>query len=121
MSVVALPAPVAATTVAAILIRLAHGQDDDEIAVRRVLERATQEIQASRVDLLSADAGPVTSLLTVGSGLATRLGSRVLDAGIVIGPEAHGGGHEIGVPVRLGTRLLAAVVARWPPDRTPRP
>jgi transcriptional regulator with GAF, ATPase, and Fis domain len=31
------------------------------------------------------------------------------------------GAREIGIPVRLGTRLLAALVCRWPLDREPPP
>ena len=109
--------PPAMTMLAATLIRLAHDPDDDEAAVRAVIERVAQELQPGRVDMFSADAGPVTTILTLGSGVATHLGSRVLDAGIVMGPETHDGGEEVGVPVRMGTRLLASIVARWPPDR----
>ncbi|HEY6362927.1 MAG TPA: sigma 54-interacting transcriptional regulator, partial [Vicinamibacterales bacterium] len=118
-SVVSIVRPPASAQAASSLIRIAHEHDEDATAVRRVLEWVTREIQASRVELQSCDAGPVTTLLAAGSGLATHLGSRVLDTGIVIGPETHAGGHELGVPVRLGTRLLACVVARWPVDRSP--
>jgi two-component system response regulator HydG len=111
--------PVAMPIVAGALIRLAHDVDEDAAATRRIAERVAQEVRATRVDLLSSDAGPVSVLLSLGTGLTTRLGSRVLDAGITIGPETQNGGHEIGVPVRLGTRLLAAFVARWPLDRMP--
>jgi transcriptional regulator with PAS, ATPase and Fis domain len=45
----------------------------------------------------------------------------VLDAGIMIGPEEHERGREVGVPVRLGQQLLAGLVARWPADRPPAP
>ena len=114
--VVSTPASVAS---ASALVHLAHEHEDDRMAVRVVLERVGRDIQASRIDLVSADAGPVTTLLGIGSGLATHLGSRVLDTGIVIGPETHQGGHEIGAPVRLGTRLLAGIVGRWPLDRSP--
>jgi transcriptional regulator with PAS, ATPase and Fis domain len=62
------------------------------------------------------DAGPVSAVLSVGSGMPTGLGQRVLEAGITISiGEATGG--ELGVPVRLGPRLVAALVARWPADR----
>ncbi len=112
--------PAAATAVtASTLINLAHDEEDDGAAVRLVLEHAGQEIRVNRIDLVSADAGPVTTVLSIGAGLTTHLGARVLAAGIVIGPETHQGGHEIGVPVRLGTRLLAGIVARWPLDRPP--
>jgi two-component system response regulator HydG len=49
--------------------------------------------------------------------LATALGTRVLDAGIVIDARVTGEGGEVGVPVRVGSRLVAAIVARWPLDR----
>jgi transcriptional regulator with PAS, ATPase and Fis domain len=42
----------------------------------------------------------------------------VLEAGIAIGPEPGDPASEIGVPIRLGLRLLAALVVRWPVDRT---
>jgi DNA-binding NtrC family response regulator len=117
-SVVTVPATVSAAS-ASTLIHVAHEQDDDRMAVRLVLERVGREIRATRIDLVSADGGPVTIVLSIGSGMATHLGPRVLDAGILIGPEIHEGGHEIAAPVRLGTRLLAGVVARWPLDRAP--
>jgi DNA-binding NtrC family response regulator len=117
-NVLIMPTTVSATS-ASSLIHVAHEQDDDRTAVRLVLERVGREIQATRIDLVSADGGPVTTVLSIGSGMATHLGARVLDAGIVIGPEIHQGGHEIGTPVRLGSRLLAGVVARWPLDRAP--
>lgn len=104
---------------AADLVRIAHESDADAEAVRSVLERVARELQTSRLDVMSCDAGPVSSLLTIGTGLATGLGGRVLDAGIVIGPADADGGQELGVPVRWGTRLLAAIVSRWPLDRRP--
>jgi transcriptional regulator with PAS, ATPase and Fis domain len=61
----------------------------------------------------------VSTLVTYGAGLATQLGKRTLDAGLLISDEIAGGGHEIGTPIRLGTRLLAALVCRWPLDRKP--
>jgi two-component system response regulator HydG len=61
----------------------------------------------------------VSSVVSVGAGLPTTLGGRVLEAGLALGPEAASCGHELGVPVRRGLRLVAAIVARWPVDRTP--
>ena len=102
---------------AAALIGIAQGEEHDADAIRRILETATGTLHASRADLCSADAGPVSIVMSVGAGLPTRLGSRVLDAGIDLGPEGGEGGCEIGVPVRLGSRLVGAIVVRWPADR----
>ena len=100
------------------LVRLAQEEDDDETALKRVIERVARELQALRVDLVSQDAGPASTLMTSGVGLPTRLGSRVLEAGIAIVDEVDSG-REVGVPVRLGTRLLGALAGRWPFDRRP--
>ena len=43
----------------------------------------------------------------------------MLDAGIAIDTCTGVAGGELGVPVRVGSRLVAAVVARWPIDRVP--
>jgi DNA-binding NtrC family response regulator len=115
----AAPGVLACPSMAASLVRVAQDEDDDAAAVGRVTERMAQALQASRIDVLSFDAGPTTTLFTYGTGLPTHIGDRVLQAGITIGPEVHDGGNEIGVPVRVGTRLLAALAARWPLDRTP--
>ena len=103
------------------LVRIAHEVESDRDAVQRIMEWIAGELRTSRVDVVSADAGPVSTLISVGSGLPTRLGSRVLDAGIRLPAEVQSGGREIGIPVRLGSRLLAAVVGRWPLDREPPP
>jgi two-component system response regulator HydG len=103
--------------VAATLIRVVHDQDEDLRAVQQVVRWLAEKLRASRVDVCSADAGPVSTLVSVGAGLPTRLGQRVLEAGIVIGPEPDDPAGEIGVPLRSGTRLVAALLARWPVDR----
>ena len=107
-----------APTLALSLVRLAQEEDDDETALKRVIERVARELQAVRVDLVSQDAGPTSTLMTTGVGLPTRLGSRVLEAGIAIADEVDSG-REVGVPVRLGTRLLGALAGRWPFDHRP--
>jgi two-component system response regulator HydG len=101
------------------LVTLAQKESDDELALKHVLEFTARECRSSRLDLCSADAGPIAVVLSAGSGLPTRLGTRVLEAGIAIGPEASDPGREQGVPVRLGARLLAALVARWAADQMP--
>jgi transcriptional regulator with PAS, ATPase and Fis domain len=101
------------------MVVIARDEEDDRDAARKVLTFASGSLQTSRIDLCSADAGPDTTVLSVGSGLPTTLGSRVLDAGIVIDTCTGGGGGEIGAPVRVGSRLVAVIVARWPSDRVP--
>jgi DNA-binding NtrC family response regulator len=102
---------------AATMVVMARDEDDDRDAVRKVLAFTAGSLQTSRVDLCSADAGPDTTILSIGSGLATSLGPRILDAGIAIDTCTGEAGGEIGVPVRAGSRLVAAIVARWPVDR----
>jgi two-component system response regulator HydG len=100
---------------------MAQDDDDDSAAIGKLIERLSVELQTSRVDLLSADAGPVTRVCSAGRGLVTTLGTRVLDAAFAIGPERHDGGWETGAPVRFGSRIVGAIVCRWPLDRsTPR-
>jgi hypothetical protein len=103
------------------LVHLSHEEDDDGTAVRRVLERTVRDLGPSRVELISMDAGPVSTLISVGAGLPTRIGQRVIEAGILIRDDTGDGACETGVPVRLGSRLLAALVCRWPLDRQPPP
>ncbi|MBF8301634.1 MAG: Sigma-54 factor interaction protein, partial [Acidobacteria bacterium] len=110
-----------ASSIAAALLRLAHEEESDRRALHVLLERVARELHPTRVDLLSCDAGPVSTVMTTGGGLATHLGPRVLEAGIVIPEEVDNGGREIGMPIRLGARLLAALVCRWPLDRQPPP
>jgi two-component system, NtrC family, response regulator AtoC len=112
---VSLTVPSAAAT----MVVIARDEEDDRDAARKVLTFASGSLQTSRIDLCSADAGPDTTILSVGSGLPTTLGSRVLDAGIVIDTCTGGGGGEVGAPVRVGSRLVAVIVARWPSDRVP--
>ncbi|HEY7189895.1 MAG TPA: sigma 54-interacting transcriptional regulator [Vicinamibacterales bacterium] len=98
------------------IVTLAQEKEDDRDAVRGILQFVAESVQACRVDLCSMDAGPVSAVLTIGSGMPTALGQRVLEAGITI-EAGQGAGGELGVPVRLGPRLVAAIVTRWPADR----
>jgi DNA-binding NtrC family response regulator len=109
------PAPDGVPAIA--MIAAAQDAEDDREAVLRVIEVASRALGTSRIDLCSADAGPVSAILSRGAGLPTRLGSRVLDTGLTLGPEPVEAGHEIGVVVRRGGQLVAAIVARWPADR----
>ena len=108
---------VAAPGVAASMVTMARDEELDRDAVRRVLAFAAESLRASRLDVWSADAGPDSAVLSIGSGLVTAIGPRVLDAGIAIDSRPGSSGRELGVPVRLGPRLIAALVARWPADR----
>ena len=98
------------------LLRTAQEDDDDMAAVRRVIARVAAELHASRLDVLSHAGGPPTIVCSAGEGLATNLGARVLETGLAIGPERQNGGLELGVPVRFASRVLAALVCRWPID-----
>jgi DNA-binding NtrC family response regulator len=102
---------------AATLVHLAYEQDDDRTAIAALFEWIAARLQASRVDLVSNDAGPATVVISVGAGVPTRLGARVLESGLTIGPEPADPGRELGVPVRLGSRLVGAIALRWPVDR----
>jgi DNA-binding NtrC family response regulator len=104
---------------AADLVTLAQRESDDTEAVRRIAEFVLRALQATRVELWTGDAGPATAVVTCGTGLPSQLGCRALEAGTVIGPEAVDSGCEVAVPVRLGPRLLGALCARWPADRSP--
>jgi DNA-binding NtrC family response regulator len=104
---------------AAALVTVAQEQEDDRTAITKLMAFTAEALQASRVEVCSSDAGPATAIVSTGSGVATELGPRVLQAGIAIGPERGSAGRETGVPIRIGTRLLGACCARWPVDRTP--
>ena len=110
-----------ATSAGAALVHLAHEDEHDREALQRVLDRASRELNSSRIELMSADAGPPSVLVSVGAGLPTQVGQRVLEAGIVLESDVGHGAREIGTPVRLGARLLGALVCRWPLDREPPP
>jgi DNA-binding NtrC family response regulator len=105
------------SSLAIALLRMAHEDDDENTAIRAVLARVAHELQTSRVDVLSCAAGPASVICSLGEGLPTRLGARVLEAAFAIGPERQAGGWETGVPVRVGTRTIGAIVCRWPIDR----
>ena len=102
------------------LIGSAHDDEDDASAVKGTLARIASELSPTRIDVVTSLAGPASTLLTVGTGLETRVGHRVLEAGIPIA-SAEQGGRELSVPVRLRGRMLAALAARWPLDRAPAP
>jgi DNA-binding NtrC family response regulator len=107
------------TPLVATLLELAQ-YDDDRAAVEAIAGRTREVLQAVRLDVVSRDAGPVSTLVGLGGRTPTGLGARVLDAGFAIDVD---GPPECGVPIRLGTRLIGALVARWalpgdpPPDR----
>ena len=108
-------------SIAAALLHLVHEEDSDRLALQRLIDRVARELRPTRMDLLFGDAGAAGTVMTTGGGLATYLGPRVLETGIAIREEADSGGREIGLPIRLGPRLLAALVCRWPLDRQPPP
>ncbi len=105
----------------AALVRIAQEEGDDGAAITRVLALSARRLHATRVDIWSADAGPASIVLSVGTGLSSTIGGRVIDAGITIGPERVDSAVQIGLPIRIGSRLVAAIAARWPADRVPAP
>jgi len=111
------PARAPERNLAAAMVRIVQERDDDRAAMATLLPCVVEALQASRVEVCSADAGPATVIMSSGPGVATEIGPRVLRAGIVIGPEAGAAGRELGVPVRIGSRLVGALCARWPIDR----
>ena len=104
---------------AAELVTLAHRESDDAEALRRIGDFVLQGVRATRVEFWTNDQGPATAVVKSGAGVSTRLGPRALEAGTVVGPEPAESGWEIAVPVRLGSRLVGALCARWPADRSP--
>ena len=106
------------STLAVELISIAQEDEDEAIVVRRILSRAASELVSARLDLVSADAGPLSSILTVGSGSVPLAAARALETGITI-DSAERNGYEVAVPVRSAGRLIAALAARWPVDRRP--
>jgi DNA-binding NtrC family response regulator len=101
------------------LISLAHDVEEDDEAVTRVLTVVADALRATRVDLWCNDAGVPAVIKTVGAGLTTRLGERVLDLGMALDHGAQDCGRETGAPVGRGPRMIGAVVARWAADITP--
>ncbi len=79
---------------AAAMVTLVQEQETDRTAIAKLMAFTAEALQTSRVELCSADAGPATAIMSTGSGLATELGPRVLQAGISIGPETGGAGRE---------------------------
>ena len=108
-------------SLAGTLVSLAYEEESDSRALERVRDEVWRELNPSRIDVVTADAGPPSTLVTAGAGVPTQIGPRVLEAGIVIASEGEPVGREIGVPIRFGGRLLAAIVCRWPFDRQPPP
>jgi DNA-binding NtrC family response regulator len=107
----------AAGRAAITMVTIAHEKESDRDAVKSILEFVAASAQTSRLDLCSQDAGPCTTILAVGAGVHTALGERVLESGITIDSNDRTGG-ELGVPIRVGPRLIGALVARWPSDRS---
>ncbi len=106
-------APRADTSMPATMIALAQDEEDVD-AVNGVLVFALKQLDAARVDVVSGDGGPPSTLASAGSGPGAALGVRVLESGIAVCGETGG---EAGVPMRLGARLVGALVARWPSGR----
>jgi DNA-binding NtrC family response regulator len=104
---------------AASLVQLVHNEESDRRALERIAGRLARDLQTTRIDLVSCDAGPVSTVVSRGAGLPTQLGRRALESGLAICEPMDGGGQEIAMPIRMGHRLVAALVCRWPLDRQP--
>ena len=101
------------------MLRLVQEEDSDRLALLRLIDRVGLEMRLSRIDLVAGNAKTADPLLTFGCGCATGLGSRVMEAGVLVDGTADGGSREVGVPIRTGAHLLGALVARLPADRQP--
>jgi DNA-binding NtrC family response regulator len=99
------------------LLRLVQDEDDDRAAIQKALSRVCDHVRAGRVELQSAAAGALTTLVSAGTGLPSRLGQRALEAGIAIGPELRDGVWQAAAAVRAGHRVLGVVTCRWPLGR----
>jgi DNA-binding NtrC family response regulator len=99
------------------LLRAVQDEDDDRAAIRKALTLACECLRAGRVEVQSAAAGALTTMLSAGAGLASRLGQRALEAGIIVGPEQRDGVWQAAAPVRSGHRVFAVVTCRWPLGR----
>ncbi len=99
------------------LLRLGQDEEDDRAAIQKVLNRLCDHLRAGRVELQSAAAGALTTLVSAGTGLPSRLGQRALEAGILVGPEHRDGIWQAATPVRSGHRPLGVVTCRWPLGR----
>jgi len=104
---------------AATLVHLVYNEDSDRRALERIAGRLARDLQTTRIDFVSCDAGPVTTVMSRGAGLPTQLGRRALESGLAICEPVDGGGQEIAMPIRMGHRFVAALVCRWPLDRQP--
>ena len=104
---------------AATLVHLVHNEDSDRRALERIAGRLARDLQTTRIDLVSCDAGPVTAVVSRGAGLPTQLGRRALESGLALCEPVDEGGQEIAMPLRMGHRFVAALVCRWPLDRQP--
>lgn len=101
------------------LLRLTQDAEDDEVALQTMLGRVATCVRAGRVEVQSSAAGAVATIAAAGGGLQPRIGSRTLEAEVRVGPECVEGAWEVAVPIRLGSRGLAALTCRWPIGRMP--
>jgi len=99
------------------LLRLAQDEEEDRSAIQKVLNRVCDHVRAGRVELQSAAGGALSAIVSVGTGLPSRLGQRAFEAGISVGPEQRDGIWQAATPVRTGHRLLGVVTCRWPLGR----
>ena len=101
------------------LLHLTQNAEDDGVALQTMLGHVATCVRAGRVEVQSSAAGAVATIAAAGGGLQPRIGSRALEAEVRVGPECVDGAWEVAVPIRLGSRALAALTCRWPIGRVP--
>ncbi|MBM3777462.1 MAG: AAA family ATPase [Acidimicrobiia bacterium] len=103
------------------LLQITDEEVDDVPALNAVAAVLARALRASRVVFVAGPTRPPAVLGGEGGGVTPAAATRVLDAGIVIGPEIVDGAYEAAVPVRSRGETCAALAARWPIGRTPAP
>jgi len=101
------------------LLHLTQCADNDEVALQTMLGHLATCVRAGRVEVQSSAAGAVATIAAAGGGLQPRIGTRALEAEMRVGPECVDGAWEVAVPIRFGSRALAALTCRWPIGRVP--
>jgi DNA-binding NtrC family response regulator/tetratricopeptide (TPR) repeat protein len=103
------------------LLRLVQDEDEDRAAVQKALTVVCEHVRAGRVEVQSAAAGPLTTIVSAGTGLPSRIGQRAFESGLLVGPELRDGVWQSAVPIRAGHRVLGVVTSRWPLGREATP
>lgn len=95
------------------LLRVAQAEGDDREALQTLIGRVRHETRSTRIDIVAGSPKRVDVVVTTGSACGTRLGLRAVETGVVV-RGTDGSGSETGMPIRIGSHLLGALVCRWP-------